>query len=620
MALQKRVSELPAVSTVAATDQLIVSSSNATKRCTVQQIGAYFQANGVAGPAGASGAAGSPGASATITIGTVTTGSSASVVNVGTSSAAVLNFTIPAGAAGAQGATGPSGATGAQGSPGQAATIAVGTVTTGAAGSSASVSNVGTSSAAVFNFTIPTGAAGPTGATGATGATGPAGTTSWNGITDKPSTFPPSAHTHTVSAITDFSTAVDAKLTTQTAGVSFAGIQMYDGPGSGPGMHIGYQSIEGVLSVRFNDGNTQTTAWTGTVAAANVTGLAAVATSNSYTDLSSKPTIPTAGTGSTNYCVGNDARLSDARTPLAHTHSASDIASGTLPYARVNFLRGYDGLADADDWMTRVTSNGGSVSTDTSNAVYRFCQGITAHGLRKLLWRVNLLCGTSDASLYAVRTPLYRGPTRSGTQYGNTMDTLTSFSAANYSEAAGLTGNGSSRYLDTGLKPATVGTALHMSVHVTSGGTRSPGTILMGCDNAFDAGWVACSIDYGTSSVGRSNLSASAGPTTPNTMSGAYSIASSSIRSSGAETIVYYNGAWTGRPWSVGNQSMATPTYSTFPDYNIFAFGVNRKGSVAGAVDDTIGAYSIGTHMQPSAIGQYYQTLAAFMTDMGRSI
>jgi hypothetical protein len=59
-----------------------------------------------------------------------------------------------------------SGGFGPSGAGGPAATIAVGTVTTGAAGSSASVANVGTSSAAVLNFTIPA---------GATGAKGPEG-------------------------------------------------------------------------------------------------------------------------------------------------------------------------------------------------------------------------------------------------------------------------------------------------------------------------------------------------------------------------------------------------------------------------------------------------------------
>jgi hypothetical protein len=50
-----------------------------------------------------------------------------------------------------------SGAVGAQGPAGTAATIAVGTVTTGAAGTSVVITNSGTSSAAVFNFTIPRG-------------------------------------------------------------------------------------------------------------------------------------------------------------------------------------------------------------------------------------------------------------------------------------------------------------------------------------------------------------------------------------------------------------------------------------------------------------------------------
>lgn len=85
------------------------------------------------------------------------------------------------GATGATGATGPAGADGSDGADGAAATIAVGTTTTGAAGSSASVVNSGTSSAAVLDFTIPrgdtgaTGSQGPTGSTGATGATGPQG-------------------------------------------------------------------------------------------------------------------------------------------------------------------------------------------------------------------------------------------------------------------------------------------------------------------------------------------------------------------------------------------------------------------------------------------------------------
>lgn len=131
---------------------------------------------GATGSTGSTGATGPAGPANNLTIASVTTGSagsSASVTISGTSPSQSLSFTIPRGDTGA---TGSAGATGAAGS---AATISVGTVTTGAAGSSAAITNAGTSSAAVFNFTIPrgdtgaTGATGPQGTTGATGAAGP---------------------------------------------------------------------------------------------------------------------------------------------------------------------------------------------------------------------------------------------------------------------------------------------------------------------------------------------------------------------------------------------------------------------------------------------------------------
>jgi hypothetical protein len=59
-----------------------------------------------------------------------------------------------------------------QGPPGQAATITVGSTTTGAAGTNASVSNVGTSSAAILNFTVPRGNQGIQGNQGVQGNPG----------------------------------------------------------------------------------------------------------------------------------------------------------------------------------------------------------------------------------------------------------------------------------------------------------------------------------------------------------------------------------------------------------------------------------------------------------------
>lgn len=148
------------------TDKLVLAHDPEAplEACTKQYADAL--AIGGGGGQGPPGPQGPAGEAATIEVGTTTTGAAgtpAAVVNVGTPSAAIFDFTIPQGIQGVAGATG---------SPGAAASIAVGTTTTGAAGSAAAVVNVGSSSAAVFNFTIPQGIQGATGPQGPPGTSG----------------------------------------------------------------------------------------------------------------------------------------------------------------------------------------------------------------------------------------------------------------------------------------------------------------------------------------------------------------------------------------------------------------------------------------------------------------
>jgi len=125
---------------------------------------------------------------ATVEVGTTTTGepgTEAEVVNSGTAVNAVFDFTIPRGIQGIQGIQGTQGIQGVPGQKGDtgntgaAATATAGSTTTGDAGSSAIVTNVGTTSAAVFDFTIPRGDKGEKGDKGSSGdnATATAGTT-----------------------------------------------------------------------------------------------------------------------------------------------------------------------------------------------------------------------------------------------------------------------------------------------------------------------------------------------------------------------------------------------------------------------------------------------------------
>jgi hypothetical protein len=124
--------------------------------------------------AGSPGSNGSDGDDATIAINytfTLPSGEDATVVNIGTPSAAIFDFGIPTGpqgdqgipgaanmTAGPQGLQGPAGPTGpanmTAGPAGSAATINVNYTFTG---SSASVTNVGTTAAALLDFVIPSG-------------------------------------------------------------------------------------------------------------------------------------------------------------------------------------------------------------------------------------------------------------------------------------------------------------------------------------------------------------------------------------------------------------------------------------------------------------------------------
>lgn len=81
-------------------------------------------------------------------------GTAASVVNAGSNTNAVFRFTVPAGKDGIDGKPGIAG------NPGAAASIAIGTVAAMPAGSTPTVQNSGTQSAAIFNFGIPAGAPG----------------------------------------------------------------------------------------------------------------------------------------------------------------------------------------------------------------------------------------------------------------------------------------------------------------------------------------------------------------------------------------------------------------------------------------------------------------------------
>lgn len=267
---------------------------------------------------------------------------------------------------------------------------------------------------------------------------------------------------------------------------------------------------------------------------------------------------------------------------------------------------------DAASWASRVVANGGSVGSSLP-AVNTFCKAIAAAGIRDRFYRLNLFCGASDASLNAVRTPLYRGPSLGGTQYGNAMDTNANFVAGDYAEATGLKGNTSSKYLATGLKPADMGGALHLAASVSS--DLANNEHVLGCDNFPDASFQSVNLDtviVSSAVRSRASVAASQAPrddTNSILTTAAYRIVVSSARTVGATSTLYRNGA---------SVATAGGTFNTYPDFAMFVFGGNRKGTLTNPSGARLSSYSMGLEMNATQVAAYNTALVAFLTALGR--
>jgi hypothetical protein len=206
----------------------------------------------------------------------------------------------------------------------------------------------------------------------------------WDTLANKPSTFPPSAHTHVAADVTDFSTAAAAAAPVQSVAGRTGTVTLAKAD-------VGLSNVDNTSDTNKPISSATQSALDGKAATSHthpssaitdfVAEAAAAAPVSSVAGRTGAVTLAVADVA--NAVSDTDARLSDARTPTSHasshaaagsdpitpsdigaaptshTHAASDIASGTLTHER----GGLEADVSAYDGLVKIS--GGSTSAVT---------------------------------------------------------------------------------------------------------------------------------------------------------------------------------------------------------------------------------------------------------------
>ena len=414
---------------------------------------------GPTGPQGPAGTPGTPGAAATVAVGVTNTGApgtSASVNNSGTSSNAVFNFTIPRGDVGPTGAAGTS------------ATVNVGTTTTGVPGSIASVTNSGTSTNAVFNFTIPTGEGVIPG-----GLTGQVLIKASNADYDT-----------TWFSLSGIGTVTSVNASGGTTGLTFSG---------GPITSAGTLTLGGTLSVP--NGGTGATSLTGYLVGNGTSAFTAVSTIPNSGLTNSSLTL-----GTTNVSLGATSLTLDGLTSVTVTQDpVSALQLATKQYVdnalnNVNYHQACTYATTAD--LGSVTYNNGSsgvgatitnagtqaalvidghtfTATDVTNAVRILVKNESTGGYNGVYTLTNQGSGSTNWVL-----------TRA-TDYDQTGTGQNEIAPGDYLFIISGTTNGNTAWIQSTPLPIIIGTTPISFIQVAGTGTYTAGTGLTLTGNQF---------------------------------------------------------------------------------------------------------------------------------------
>lgn len=269
---------------------------------------------------------------------------------------------------------------------------------------------------------------------------------------------------------------------------------------------------------------------------------------------------------------------------------------------------------EAADWAARVTAAGATYSGTTLTAVSKFCRSIDAAGIRSKFLRVNLFCGNS---ITAALIPLYRSSAYGGAVVGNASDTNNNFVSGDYVEtgaSGGLLGNGTTKYLDTGVFANTSAASdTHLGI-----GLLATDSTASGDRNGIGA-W------NGGANVLEIRLRDRGGVAPLASSFTRYATVSDRFGDSVASSPLAVGNIVSAWPSMYRNGAQSGTTATTSQDYpsahKVYVFALNNANSVSPAnySNGRLGWYSIGKTMTAAQVASFDSAITALSSSLSRT-
>jgi hypothetical protein len=270
----------------------------------------------------------------------------------------------------------------------------------------------------------------------------------------------------------------------------------------------------------------------------------------------------------------------------------------TIGLTGVQSAAGVD--ADALAWASAVTAAGGTYSPATLTAVSTFVASAKGSGYWSKLNRINLFCGDQ---LVAALVPLKAGG-------GNALDAAVAFVGGDYTEATGLTGNGTTKYLTTGLIPSVSLSAAstHLALYNRSGGTA--GGVIGSRNSISQALALFAPLGGGTSGITDQYNTTAGGGRLSAVLGTPFGFVV------GSRTALTAHGLYRNALVAAADANSG----GSMPTVEIYVGALNSAGAAANFGTGAMGGYSIGAGLSAADIAAYNTHMEAFQDALGRGV